>query len=100
MKRSVDFLLLFDGRHVLDVYYVTTICCLVEDKVWSTISSLLIRVLWKARCKCVFQKVKQNAIELVKEIWLMLLHSLRDQNDAISDEPDVVFHKQQQFRQM
>ena len=95
-----DFLIFSNGRQVFDISYAKTIRCLVEDKVWSTISSLLIRVLWKARCKCVFQKVKQNAIELVKEIWLMLLHSLRDQNDAISDEPDVVFHKQQQFRQM
>ena len=67
MKRSVDFLLLFDGRHVLDVYYVTTICCLVEDNVWSTISSLVIWVLWTTKCKCVFQKVKQNVVELVKE---------------------------------
>ena len=46
-------------------------CSLVEDKVLSTISSSVIWVLWKVRCKCVFRKVKQNTIELVKEIWLM-----------------------------
>ena len=64
------------------------------------ISSLVVWVLWKARCKCVFQKVKQNAVELVKEIWLMLLHTLRGQYEAIIGEPDVVFRKQQHFREM
>ena len=37
-KEYVDFLLLSDGRHVLEVSYTTTIRCLEEDKVWSTIS--------------------------------------------------------------
>ena len=33
------------------------------------LTSLVVWVLCKARCKCVFQKVKQNVVELVKEIW-------------------------------
>ena len=74
--------------------------CLEEDKVWSTISSLVVWILWKARCKCVFQNVKPNAVELVKEIWLMLLHTLRGQYEAIHDELDIVFRKQQQFREI
>ena len=36
-------------------------------------------------------------VELVKEIWLMLMRTLRDQYEAIHGKPDVVFHKQQQF---
>ena len=64
------------------------------------ISSLVNWVLWKARCKCVILKVKQNAIELAKEIWLMLQHTLSDQYQAITGEPDVVFRKQQHFREM
>ena len=70
-KGCIDFHLLCDGRYVLDVSYATTIRCLVEDKFWSMIYSFVIWVLWKVRCKCVFRKVKQNTIELVKEIWLM-----------------------------
>ena len=58
--------------------------------VWSTVSSLVVWVLWKARCKCVFQKVKQKAVELVNEIWLMLLHTLRGQYEVITSEPEVV----------
>ena len=61
------------------------------------IFSLVVWVLWKARCKCVFQKVKLNVIELVKDIWLMLWHTLRGQYEAITGEPDVVFRKQQHF---
>ena len=83
----------------MEVSYTTTIHFLEEGKVWSTISSLVVWVLWKARCKCVFQKVKQNAVELVKEIGLMLLHTLRGQYEAITSEPDVVVHKQQ-FREI
>ena len=43
---------------------------------------------------------KLNAVKLVKEIWLMLLHTLRGQYEAIHGEPDVVFRKQQQFREI
>ena len=57
-KEYIDFLLLSNGRHVLEVPYPSTIRRLEENKVWSTISSLVVWVLWKARCKCVFQKVK------------------------------------------
>ena len=61
--------------------------------------SLLIWALWKAKCKCIFQKVKQNVVELLKEIWLMLLHTIRGQYEAITGEHDV-FRKQQHFREM
>ena len=64
-----------------------------EDKVWSMISSLVVWVLWKARCKCVFQKVKYNVVELVKQVWLILLHTLTGQYDAITCKPEVVIHK-------
>ena len=94
-REYVNFLPLSNGRHVLEVSYTTTIRCLEEDKVWSTISSLVFWVLWKARCKCVFQNVKPNAVELVKEIWLMLLHTLRGQHESIHGELAVVFCKQQ-----
>ena len=90
-KEYVDFLFLSDGRYVLEVPYTIPIHCLEEDKVWSRISSLVVWVLRKPRCKCVFQKVKPNAVELVKEIWLMLLHTLRDLYEAIPAEPDVCF---------
>ena len=65
-----------------------------------TIPSLVIWVLWKAICECVFQKIKQNVVEVVKEIWFMLLHALRGEYDAITGEFDVVFRKQQHFREM
>ena len=62
-------MLLSYGRHVLEVSYPSTIHCLEEDKVWSTISSFVVWVLWNARRKCVFRKVKQNVVGLVKDIW-------------------------------
>ena len=75
--KQVCIVHLSDGIHVLEASHTTPIHCLEEDKVWSTISSLVVWVLWKARCKGVFQKVKPNAVELVKEIWLMLMHTLK-----------------------
>ena len=100
MKKSVDFLPLSDGRHILEVSYPLTIHCLEEDKVSTMISSLVVWVLWKARCKCLFQKVKQNVVELVTNIWLMLLHTLRGQYAAITGEPEVIFRKQQHFQEI
>ena len=99
-KEYGEFLLLSDGRHVLEISDITSVQCLEEDMVWSTISSLVVWVLWKARCKCVFQKVKQNAVDLVKEVWLMLVHTFRGQYDAITGEPEVVIRRQQQFREI
>ena len=84
------------------VSYTKTIRCLEETiRCWSGLpQSLVVWVLWKTRCKCVFKKVKQNVVELVKEIWLMLLHTLRGQYESITSEPEVVIHKQQQFREI
>ena len=48
----------------------------------------------------VFQKVKQNVVELVTNIWLMLLHTLRGQYEAITGEPEVIFRKQQHFQEI
>ena len=64
------------------------------------VSSLVVWVLWKARCKCVFQKIQENVVELVKEIWLMLLHTLRGKYEAIIGEPKVLIRKQQQFQEI
>ena len=44
--------------------------------------------------------VKQNAVDLVKEVWLMLVHTLRGQYDAIIGEPEVLIRRQQQFREI
>ena len=75
----------------MDVSYATVIRCLVEDKVRSTISSLVIWVLWKTKCKCVFQRVKLNVVELVEHIRFLLLHTLRGQYEAIIGEPMLCF---------
>ena len=48
-KEYGEFLLLSDGRHVLEISNITSVHCLEEDMVWSTISSLVVWVLWKAR---------------------------------------------------
>ena len=94
-KEYGEFLLLSNGRHVVEIFDITSINCLEKDMVWSTVSSLVVWVLWKARCKGVFQKVKQNVVDLVKEVWLMLVHTLRRQYDAIIGEAEVVIHRQQ-----
>ena len=86
----------------MECFYSTLKCLfklIVRNKVWSTISSFVVWVLWKARCKCVFQEVKQNVVELVRDIWFMLIHTLRGQYKAIIGEIEVVFRKQQHFRE-
>ena len=49
---------------------------------------------------CFYQKKKKkNILDIlrVKEIWLMLLHTIGGQYEAITGEPEVVIRKQQQF---
>ena len=45
-------------------------------------------------------KVKQNVVEFVKDMWLMLLHTLRGKYEAIIGELEVVFRKQQHIREI
>ena len=51
---------------------------------------------------CIVRKgvFKQNGVELVKEILLMLLNTLRGQYEAITSEPDFVIRKQQLFQEI
>ena len=39
-------------------------------------------------------------VELVNEIWLMLLHTVRGQYEVVPGELDVVFRMQKHFREI
>ena len=41
-KEYGEFLLLSDGRHVVEIFDITSIHCLEQDMVWSTVSSLVV----------------------------------------------------------
>ena len=46
-------------------------------------SSTTVYHIWKARCSLVFHELKTSPAELVSNIWLDIVHSLKDQWDGI-----------------
>ena len=50
---------------------------------WEILSSTTTYNIWKARCSLVFHQVRASPIELVKSIWLDMVHTLKGQWDCI-----------------
>ena len=44
---------------------------------WTYVSSLVMWVLWNARCRAIFQNMYEAPAELVKILWIELVHSLK-----------------------
>ena len=62
-----------------------------DGVVWETISSIVLWVLWTSKCRRIFQEIQWNVVDVVKEIWLTLVHTLKGEYDAIKGDSDVVF---------
>ena len=62
----------------------------------STISSLVVWVLWKAICKCISESQPECGLVRQGDI-IDALHTLRGLYEEITSEPNVVFHEQQHF---
>ena len=63
--------------------------------VWETISSITLCVLWTSRCLRIFQQIQWNDVDVVNEIWLTLVHTLKGEFDAIKGDSDVVLRKKE-----
>ena len=56
---------------------------------WEIASSIAIAYyIWKARCSLVFHQVKASPTDLVKSIWLEMVHTLNRQWDCIVRDSD------------
>ena len=66
--------------------------------VWETISSVTLWVLWTSICRRIFQQIQWNVVEVVKETWVTLVHTLKAEYDAIKGDSNVVFRKQEVFK--
>ena len=62
------------------------------------ISSIIVWVLWTSRCRRVFQQIKWNVVEVVKEIGGTLVHTRKGEYDAIKGDLDVAFRKQEALK--
>ena len=58
------------------------------------ISSIVLWALWTSRRRRIFQEIQWNVVDVVKEIWLTLVHTLKGKCDAINGDSDVVFRMQ------
>ena len=48
-----------------------------DDIIWKTISSILMWVIWKARCTSIFDNATQDVYVIIAEFLLLLIHTLR-----------------------
>ena len=47
------------------------------------------------QCRRIFQQIQWKVVDVVKEIWLTLVHALKGEYDDIKGDSDVVFRKQE-----
>ena len=97
-KEKVSFALYTRGRYVEEVSPCMPINSVQNGVVWETISSITLWVLWTSRRRRIFQQIQWNVVEVVKEIWVTLVHTLKGEYDAIKGDSDVVFRKQEVFK--
>ena len=57
---------------------------------WEILNSTTAYYIWKARCSLVFHQVRASPIELVKRIWLDMIHTLKGQYCIVGDFDDKV----------
>ena len=93
-KENVNFALYTRGRYVEEVSSCLYVKSVQNGMVWETISSIVLWVLWRSRCRRIFQEIQRNVVDVVKDIWLILVHKLKGEYSAIKGDSDVVFRKQ------
>ena len=97
-KEKVNFALYTRSPYVEEVSPCMPINLVQNGVVWEMISSITIWVLWTSRCRRIFQQIQWNVVDVVKEIWVTLVHTLKGEYDAIKCDSDVVFRKQEGFK--
>ena len=65
---------------------------------WKFNSSIVLWALWTSRRRRIFQEIQWNVVDVVKEIWLTLMHTLKGEYDAIKGDSNAVFRKQEVFK--
>ena len=65
--------------------------------VWEILSSTTIYHIWKTRCSLIFQQLKTPPAELVSNIWLDIVHTLKGQWDGIIGDSDAKIAQRHEF---
>ena len=65
--------------------------------VWEILSSTTIYHIWKVRCSLIFHQLKTPLAELVSNIWLDIVHTLKGQWDGIVGDSDAKIAQQHEF---
>ena len=60
-------------------------------------SSTSINHFWKAQCSLIFHQLKTSTIELVSNIWLDIVHTLKGQWDGIVGDSDAKIAQWHEF---
>ena len=65
--------------------------------VWEILSSTTVYHIEKARCSIVFNQLKTSSSELVSNIWLDIVHTLKGQWDGIVGDFDAKIAQRHEF---
>ena len=71
-----------------------------DDIIWKTISSIVMWVIWKARCTSIFDNTTQDFYVIIAEFWLLLIHTLHGQYECFTGNVDAIFRKQMHFKRL
>ena len=65
--------------------------------IWEILSSTIVYHIWKARCSLVFHQLKTPPAEVVSNIWLDIVHTLKGQWDGIVGDSEAKIAQRSEF---
>ena len=67
------------------------------QEVWELLSTTTMWFLWTARCSKAFDNITVHPVEIVRNVWMQMVHTLRGQYDDIKGETDAAVLQRLQF---
>ena len=67
------------------------------QEVWELLSTTTMWFLWTARCSKAFDNITVHPMEIVRNVWMQMVHTLRGQYDDIKGETDAAVLQLLQF---
>ena len=70
----------------MDIHYMPK----TMQVVWELLSITTMWFLWTARCSKAFDNIMVHPVEIVRNVWMQMVHTLKGQYDEIKGKTNVV----------
>ncbi len=101
-SESVDFMFVFAHHNLCRLPYDLNAFHGRQkemQELWEILSGIVQWTLWTAQCSLVFKQKRVPTVELVQNIWVQLVHTLKGQYDALVGTSDALMSKRLTFLQ-